>query len=214
MSDTARDYQIVDAATTDGMDELFDGSELGSVTQNQVEEPGSEPCGTSAVEIVSTDEAARRLGISARAVIKRLKTGSMQGFRDESKPRAEWRIYWKELGSELGGTGSFERTFHGTAEPAGSFKGTSNGTKEPVGSSESIQEQQALANNSFYVFQLNKQLLEQLQELTHRNGYLESQLTEREKDIAERDEKMKLLTDSQHKPGWWTKFSAWFFKIQ
>jgi len=84
MSDTARDYQIVDAATTDGMDELFNGSELGSVTQNQVEEPGSEPCETSAVEIVSTDEAARRLGISARAVIKRLKTGSMQGFRDES----------------------------------------------------------------------------------------------------------------------------------
>jgi hypothetical protein len=65
---------------------------------------------------------------------------------------------------------------------------------------------------SSYLVDLNTRLLEQIQALTYRNGYLESQLSEREKDIIERDERMKLLTDSQHKPGWWAKFSSWFFK--
>jgi hypothetical protein len=193
MSDTARDYQTIESASTEGMDALFDGSVPGSV----LEEPGTEPCSTSAVEVVSTDEAARRLGISTRAVIKRLKTGALKGFREDSKPRAEWRIYWTEPGSEPGRTGSFEGTSKGTSEPVDSDKANLEGQESEVGSS--------------YLVELNTRLLEQIQALTYRNGYLESQLSEREKDIIERDEKMKLLTDSQHKGGWWARFSSWFF---
>ncbi len=200
MSDTARDYQPIEHASTEGMDALFDGSVLGSALENQLEEPGSEPFSTSAVELVSTDEAARRLGISTRAVIKRLKTGTLQGFRDDYKPRAEWRIYWKEPGSEPIGSGS--------------LGGTNKGTSEPAGSSKDNPEAQASEMDSSYLVDLNTRLLEQIQALTYRNGYLESQLSEREKDIIERDEIMKLLTDSQHKPGWLAKFSSWFFKGQ
>lgn len=200
MSDTAHDYQPIEHASTEGMDALFDGSVPGSAQENQVEELGLEPCSTSAVEVVSTDEAARRLGISTRAVIKRLKTGTLHGFRDDDKPRAEWRIYWKEPGSEPVGVGS--------------FRGTGKGTSEPVGSSTDNPEAQVSEMGSSYLVDLNTRLLEQIQALTYRNGYLESQLSEREKDIIERDEKMKLLTDSQHKPGWWAKFSSWFFKGQ
>lgn len=200
MSDTARSYQTPDPVSTTGLDDFFDRSERGSVTENLPEEPGSEPCNTSAVEVVSTDEAARRLGISTRAVIKRLKSGSMRGFRDESKPRAEWRIYWEEPGSEPVGTGSFQGTGGGTSEPSGSF-GAAPAQKVPD-------------NGSAYLIEMNKQLLEQLQVLTYRNGYLESQLSEREKDILERDEQVKLLTDSQHKGGWWARFSSWFFKVR
>ena len=29
-------------------------------------------------------------------------------------------------------------------------------------------------------------------------------------EIRERDNQVKLLTDSQHKPGWWVKFTSWF----
>lgn len=43
----------------------------------------------------------------------------------------------------------------------------------------------------------------ELQAAVWRNGYLEAQLE------AERQQ-VKLLTDSQHKPGWWTKFMSWF----
>ena len=44
---------------------------------------------------------------------------------------------------------------------------------------------------------------EQVTAATYRNGYLEAQLE------AQR-EQIKLLTDSQHRPGWWGRFSDWF----
>jgi hypothetical protein len=44
-----------------------------------------------------------------------------------------------------------------------------------------------------------------LEGATYRIGYLEAQLENERAQI-------KLLTDSQHKGGWWAKFSSWFFK--
>ncbi len=49
----------------------------------------------------------------------------------------------------------------------------------------------------------NELLRKQLEGAIFRNGYLEAKLDERENTI-------KLLTDSQHKPGWWNKFKSWF----
>jgi len=43
-----------------------------------------------------------------------------------------------------------------------------------------------------------------LQAAAFRNGYLESQLTNKTEEI-------KLLTDSQHKSGAWRRFCNWFF---
>jgi len=183
--------------STEGMENLFEVVEPGSSMQNQSKEPGSEPTNILAVEVVSTDEAARRLGISTRAVIKRLKRGSLTGFRDDSKSRAEWRIYWNEPGSEPDGTKSLKGIITENAEQTSSLKGTQDPEEFGTGS-------------SIYLVELNKNLLEQVQALTYQNGYLESQLTEREKDITERDEKLKLLTDSKHKQGWWHRFGAWF----
>ena len=196
MGDSAPDTRNSPLAI-EGMESLFEGSVPGSISQKQSEEPGSESIDTRAIEVVSTEEAARRLGISSRAVIKRLKNGSLRGFRDDSKQRAEWRIYWNEPSSEPKGTSSFEGTQSGTRERTGSSNGT--GSQESYGT-----------GSLSYLMELNKQLLEQVQALTYRNGYLESQLSEREKDITERDEKMRLLTDSQHKRGSWLRFWSWF----
>lgn len=46
-------------------------------------------------------------------------------------------------------------------------------------------------------------LCDKLDAASYRNGYLEAQLAEKETHI-------KLLTDGQHKPGWWSQFCAWF----
>jgi hypothetical protein len=54
----------------------------------------------------------------------------------------------------------------------------------------------------------------ELQGASYRVGYLENQIVEREQDILSRDGQIKLLTDSQHKQGWWARFSTWFFKGQ
>ena len=37
-----------------------------------------------------------------------------------------------------------------------------------------------------------------------------NKLEEFQKDIEQRDNQIKLLTDSQHKPAWWRRFGAWF----
>ncbi len=49
----------------------------------------------------------------------------------------------------------------------------------------------------------SRSLNEKLEAANHRNGYLEAQ-TEGYQD------QIKFLTDSQHKHGWWTRFSSWF----
>jgi len=184
----------VDLISTDGLEPLFETVEPGSEIENQTVEPSSEPISGSAQEIVSTDEAARRLGISPRAVIKRLQTGSLRGFRDTTKTRSEWRIYWNEPSSEPD-----NRSKNIQTEPERTSTEERTTTKEPSGT-----------GSDSYLVELNKKLLEQVQALTYRNGYLQSQLVEREKDIAEQNEQIKLLTDSQHKRGWWARFSSWF----
>lgn len=193
MSEAAQPINV-DLISTDGLEPLFEATELGSETENQAVEPGSEPISGSAQEIVSTDEAARRLGISSRAVIKRLQTGALQGFRDTTKTRSEWRIYWKEPSSEPTNKSKNIQT-----EPERTSTEERTASKEPNGT-----------GSDSYLIELNKKLLEQVQALTYRNGYLQSQLTEREQDIAEQNEQIKLLTDSQHKSGWWARFSSWF----
>lgn len=46
------------------------------------------------------------------------------------------------------------------------------------------------------------QMAQKLEAANYRIGWLESQLQEREKEV-------KLLTDSQHKAGWWARFTKW-----
>jgi hypothetical protein len=58
-----------------------------------------------------------------------------------------------------------------------------------------------------HTLHLIEQLQAKLEGATYRIGYLESKL-------EDRDYQIKLLTDSQHKPGWWAKLSNWFFKAQ
>src|SRR5262249_31132770 len=46
------------------------------------------------------------------------------------------------------------------------------------------------------------QLQEKLEAATFRVGYLQAQLEASQETV-------KLLTDSQHKPGWWRRFCSW-----
>jgi len=49
----------------------------------------------------------------------------------------------------------------------------------------------------------SRSLNERLEAANHRNGYLEAQVDQQSKQI-------KLLTDSQHKPSFWSQLSSWF----
>jgi hypothetical protein len=56
-----------------------------------------------------------------------------------------------------------------------------------------------------YHLKIIEQLSAKFEGANYRIGWLESQLSEREKDVEE----LKLLTDSQHKPGLWARFKKW-----
>lgn len=165
-----------ETASTEGMEELFGtGTEDGTATVDS-----SEPIAGEAVEIISTDEAARRLGISTRAVLKRLKTGALKGNRDTSKKKAEWQVYW-----------------YGTTEP-----------NQPERPHSSEQRSERTANGTEplrYLMEQNTKLVEQNQALVHRNGYLEALLSEREQEI-------KLLTDTAAKPHLFTRLIDWLVR--
>ncbi len=57
------------------------------------------------------------------------------------------------------------------------------------------------------LWKLLKEKDAKIEALVMRNGYLQAQLETSQDAI-------KLLTDRQHKPSWWAKFSSWFLKAQ
>lgn len=71
--------------------------------------------------------------------------------------------------------------------------------KEPV----SVPIQKGLVSENDRLWQLLREKDAKLEALTMRTGYLEAQL-----ELSK--ETIKLLTDSQHKSGWWTRFCSWF----
>jgi hypothetical protein len=66
------------------------------------------------------------------------------------------------------------------------------GATEPVGPSPDLQALLAVLESKD----------RELQAAAFRNGYLEAQL-------SERDQQIKLLTDSQHQPKWWHRIRSW-----
>ncbi len=67
----------------------------------------------------------------------------------------------------------------------------------------SVPLQKGVATENDRLWQLLKEKDAKLEALTMRTGYLEAQLETHKEQI-------KLLTDSQHKRGWWAQFCSWF----
>jgi len=203
MSDTARDYQTTSAATTDGMDDLF---EEGLAENHKAKPDGS----ASTVDYnlgsaeglaswFSIQDASRRLGISKNAVQKRLKRGKLIGKKTSGPFGDIWLI---DLSSENqvleidfenpeGLAEAEEAKPSGSASEQQDFEGSAKG----------------LAGRTEIDFVWQMELLNRVERLSLENGQLKALLQEREKEV-------RLLTDSQQKTGWWTKFSSWFLKGQ
>lgn len=180
MTEAARDLNVLPATTTEGLDELFDGNEL-DVSQGanivrldaSHDEPGA--------NWLSVEEAADRLGISVRAVQKRLKKGTLSGQKEKTANGGRWLVDGNELDASQGA--NIVRVDANCHEQDANHD-------EPGASSE-------IASDK-----LIRDLQAKLEAASYRIGYLEAQLeTERQQ--------IKLLTDSQHKPGWWARFKKW-----
>jgi hypothetical protein len=184
----------------EGFEEVFDSSEVcdsGSEHFGTVGDSTSEVFGT-AREVLTTTEAAARLGISSRAVINRLKAGTLAGERAPGRFKEEWRVFFAELPK------CSEVSTSEPAETSESVKQTSevrSETSEERGNH--ARPTTELSTGQQIFSELLSAHTEQIKTQNELIKYLAEQL-------KERDSQIKLLTDSQHKPSWWNRFSSWF----
>jgi len=182
-----------DPLAIEGMEEIFDTFEPEIECSEASEESAvrdSEVFGT-AREILTTTEAATRLGISPRAVINRLKAGTLPGERIKGKFKEEWRVYWETLPNT-----SEETIINPDEASEASEAGAEKQTQHFRSSSEAT-------NGSNLLSEILSAHTEQIKTQNDLIRYLTEQL-------KEKDQRIKLLSDSQHKQGWWHRFGAWF----
>ena len=217
MSDTARDYQTIELASTEGLDAIFDSAHVPTDAN-----PSPEP--------VPVDLAAKLLGSSVNALKKQLRKGNVIGHKLDTKHGSKWFVEPSEL-SRLAPTDA--NLCQAPVTTCASIESApvptdANLCQAPVATCASIESAPVPTDANLCqapvttcsVIQsepvptsvetdehLNyiQELQLKLEGATYRIGYLEAQLENERAQI-------KLLTDSQHKGGWWAKFSSWFFK--
>jgi hypothetical protein len=191
MSDTARDYRTIEPAADDGLEDFF--------KEGLLQESSGVPEGVLVdQEGVSVEVAANYLGLSVSGVLKRLRKGALKGFKVASKRGVKWLVSAEALPQGVlvhAKESSFD--LEGVLEVSeDSLEGCLQSSEESSSLDPKIELLEDLKRR-------NEDLEAKLQAASWRNGYLESKLEDREQQI-------KLLTDSQHKPSRWARFYSWF----
>lgn len=177
MTASQKDESPIDALSTEGLEALLEGDDL-----SPVEVSSSDPAG----DMWTVDDAIKKLGITKRTVLRKIKNGEITGYKVPGVYGQEWRLY------PVVATGDLSPV---TSEPGDRKLVTSN-------SAEIVEE---LRSQISELKSINSSLQKDLQSANWRNGYLEAQ-------TQVKDEHIKLLTDSQQKeqPGLLVRFSRWF----
>lgn len=169
--------------------EVDDATE--SDTIRPVQSRTSDTVGHVVGEKISITEAAIRFGVSERTIQRRIRRGKLGIEKDDS-------------GRVL--------VVCPTEPDNSSVKvgQVSDDSSDQVGQMTTSVGQDFMISDNEQLWKMVREQASKIEALTTRNGWLESQLHEREEDIQE----LKLLTDSQHKSGWWPRFCAWFLGKQ
>lgn len=190
--------------SVDGLDELYDVSPdtaevQAAHSQGTAYESQEQPSYAQGIEQwLTVEEAGRRLGISANAVIKRLGKGKLPGRKVAGQFGDKWLVdpeaIPKEIHVELSDTNPEDIP----REQPGSSSGTAFGSQEQPGYA------QGIAQKSLDV--LGEVIRQQTEQIKVQNEVIK-QLVDQ---VREKDQQIKLLADSQHKaPGWWARFCLW-----
>ncbi len=178
MTNTFPDFPI-DPSSIDGLEPLFTvNCEVGPTQILPAQEGPPSPPTTKGIPV---NIAAKSLGISSTSILKRLRKGTLRGFKEVTKYGERWLV----LSDEIVGTTQAPPT-----------TGTTLATPKVYPPTE---------GTPLLMEHLEKEktkLEHQVQALTWRNGYLESKVEEQNKAI-------KLLEDKHNIP-WWRKTWFWF----
>ena len=191
MSDTARDYQTPEPVSIEGLDDLFDRS----VTRSDRDPVSLDRSDNDLVTDLfwTPQEAAEFFSVSVRTIRRRLQDGSLSGYKINGLNGLEWRVH---------------PVTRSDRDPV-SLDRPDSSDNDPV--TVSAQDNNPVLEKLFDYLHEKDELLQakekDLQTASATIGYLKAQ-------IESQEQQLRLLTDSQHKPGWWAKFSSWFFKGQ
>lgn len=193
-------------------------------------DPGAEPernqDGTKPEPILSLKEAVEFYKISEKTIRLHIKDGKIPARKEEGPRGLEWRIYpqgipkdiptkettslepeFVQVGSDVSETVTTVEEDETTAEPVRYQSGSSPETTwyadAQVTSGSQGAAQPSFAPELKSLLDVITKQAEKLEAASMRIGYLEARTENYETQI-------KLLTDSQHKRGWWARFGAWF----
>ena len=93
MCDTARDYQTIESASLNGLDDLFDSSDI-PVHSDSVRMDAADSSDKDSVTDIywTPQEAAVFFGVSVRTIRRRLQDGSLDGSKMPGPNGLEWRV--------------------------------------------------------------------------------------------------------------------------
>jgi excisionase family DNA binding protein len=171
-----------DQSTVDGLDNLFeaDTSHVMPVTSDDV---SSVEITVDTIPTWTLSEAAEELNISKRTILRKLKTGELQGRKVIGPNGPEWRIQPID-------TPDMTNRFVKTSVNAVTSDEQSTGDNAHDTKFESL-------------LKVIESQVEQLKAASQVIVYQQAQL-------MAKDEQIKLLTDSQHKQGWWARLKNRF----
>lgn len=209
MSAALRDESPIDATSIDGLEHLL---QSGDATLGDEMAPADQRDDVSLVsadrssdlslappdqagDMWTIEDAINKLRITRRTIFRKLKTGELTGYKVPGPFGPEWRLYPHDQSDSI--------VAPGDRQPVTRLLDADH----PVIAAVPVELIDEL-RKQITELKSEKHLLEKdLQAANWRNGYLESQ-----SEI--KDQEIKLLTDSQHKSGWWSHFSSWFVKSQ
>jgi len=200
MTNAAQNYQTTQSATTDGLEELF------TVQHTDVQDTVQDDSGSvqdSVQQEITVVEAAKLLSVDRRSIVRLLNWQKLSGHKDN---RGNWLVNRQSVLERLKAQDTVLDTDQDTVQV--------EVQDSVLGETENVLDVSMSPNSGVQdsVLDVIKQQSEQLKQAytyldaaTARILYLQEQLEQKDREI-------KLLTDSQHKRGWWARFSSWFFQ--
>lgn len=162
------------------------------------------------VHPISVEEAAKLLKISPNAVCKRLRKGSLVGKKTPGKFKDEWLVEGAGLIEILDvdlSSSVQDSPCEIAAEETKVQDQTEDCATELQDRISSVQESPQATTR---LIELVEKQAAKLEAAAGQIGYLQAQLLSQKEALETKEEQLKLLTDSQHKTGWWSRFCSWF----
>ncbi len=212
------------ASFQEGFSDFFEAA-AAEVQPGSTVEPEQNQSGTEPEPVLTLKEAVEFYKISEKTIRLHIKDGKIPARKEDGPRGLEWRIYPKglpkdiptsepsslepefvEVGSDVSETITTLEECSTTLEPERYQTGT---TPEPawytdakITGASQAQVQPSFAPELKSLLDVITKQAEKLEAASMRIGYLEARTENYEKEI-------KLLTDSQHKRGWWARFGSW-----